>query len=183
MSPSRIFVHCLPSHGRVSASPSRAPLLLAQICRHWREVAIATCGLWRSLYFDPGIDFDTVLQKPALPDEAFQNLLRCWFFSCQRHSTGFRSQFPVPESLTGLPGAGPVVCPPDRTVGSASLAGPVRAAPPASHTFPNPSAFRHCPFLRHRCAQPDTNFTFNPRASSAQRHGTRFSPLTSPSPS
>ncbi|KAJ7663141.1 hypothetical protein DFH06DRAFT_1189445 [Mycena polygramma] len=76
---SRIFVHCLPSHGRVSASPSRAPLLLAQICRHWREVAIATCGLWRSLYFDPGIDFDTVLQKGTLPDEAFQNLLRCWF--------------------------------------------------------------------------------------------------------
>ncbi|KAJ7652516.1 hypothetical protein DFH06DRAFT_1206285 [Mycena polygramma] len=76
---SRIFVHCLPSHGRVSASPSRAPLLLAQICRHWREAALSTCGLWRSLYFDPGIDFDTVLQKGTLPDEAFQNLLRCWF--------------------------------------------------------------------------------------------------------
>ncbi|KAJ7663129.1 hypothetical protein DFH06DRAFT_1189410, partial [Mycena polygramma] len=48
------------------------------ICRHWREVALSTCGLWRSLYFDPGIDFDTVLQRPTLPDEAFQNLLRCW---------------------------------------------------------------------------------------------------------
>ncbi|KAJ7652524.1 hypothetical protein DFH06DRAFT_907741, partial [Mycena polygramma] len=43
---SRIFLHCLPSHGRVSASPSRAPLLLAQICRHWREAALSTCGLW-----------------------------------------------------------------------------------------------------------------------------------------
>ncbi|KAJ6537995.1 hypothetical protein B0H19DRAFT_877467, partial [Mycena capillaripes] len=43
---SRIFLHCLPSHGRVAPSPSKAPLLLAQICHHWREVALSTCGLW-----------------------------------------------------------------------------------------------------------------------------------------
>ncbi|KAJ7870506.1 hypothetical protein B0H13DRAFT_1553445, partial [Mycena leptocephala] len=41
----RIFVHCLPSHGE-RPSPQTAPLLPAQICRHWRAVALATCELW-----------------------------------------------------------------------------------------------------------------------------------------
>ncbi|KAJ7121602.1 hypothetical protein C8R44DRAFT_786538 [Mycena epipterygia] len=35
---SRIFVDCLPSHGRVRPSRHRAPLLLAQICHHWRNI-------------------------------------------------------------------------------------------------------------------------------------------------
>ncbi|KAJ7236227.1 hypothetical protein C8J57DRAFT_955040, partial [Mycena rebaudengoi] len=46
---SSIFLHCLPSHGRVIPSPSRAPLLLAQICSQWREVALLTGELWSSL--------------------------------------------------------------------------------------------------------------------------------------
>ncbi|KAJ7837131.1 hypothetical protein B0H13DRAFT_2677958 [Mycena leptocephala] len=45
----RIFVHCLPSHGE-RPSPQTAPLLPAQICRHWRAVALATCELWSQLY-------------------------------------------------------------------------------------------------------------------------------------
>ncbi|KAJ7855416.1 hypothetical protein B0H13DRAFT_1641933, partial [Mycena leptocephala] len=43
---SRIFLECLPGHGRVIPSPDAAPLLLSQICRHWRDVALSTCGLW-----------------------------------------------------------------------------------------------------------------------------------------
>ncbi|KAJ7187195.1 hypothetical protein C8R46DRAFT_879945, partial [Mycena filopes] len=43
-----IFVACLPSHGRVRPSPQTAPLLLAQVCGHWREVALATTELWSS---------------------------------------------------------------------------------------------------------------------------------------
>ncbi|KAJ7051277.1 hypothetical protein C8F01DRAFT_644957 [Mycena amicta] len=46
---SAIFVACLPAHGRVRPSASAAPLLLAQICRHWRRVALATTELWSSL--------------------------------------------------------------------------------------------------------------------------------------
>ncbi|KAJ6487096.1 hypothetical protein C8R47DRAFT_952223, partial [Mycena vitilis] len=42
----RIFVECLPIHGRVRSSPTAAPLLLAQICRDWREIALDTCQLW-----------------------------------------------------------------------------------------------------------------------------------------
>ncbi|KAJ7726619.1 hypothetical protein B0H16DRAFT_1471284 [Mycena metata] len=50
---SRIFVGCLPNDGHVLPSPSAAPLLLAQICRHWRQVALSTCELWSSFHL-PG---------------------------------------------------------------------------------------------------------------------------------
>ncbi|KAJ6549968.1 hypothetical protein B0H19DRAFT_952293, partial [Mycena capillaripes] len=43
---STIFIHCLHAHGRVRPSPKEAPLLLAQICRTWREVALSTGKLW-----------------------------------------------------------------------------------------------------------------------------------------
>ncbi|KAJ7827093.1 hypothetical protein B0H13DRAFT_1657130, partial [Mycena leptocephala] len=45
---SRIFVACLPSDG-VRPSPDAAPLLLAQICRHWRKIALSTGELWCSV--------------------------------------------------------------------------------------------------------------------------------------
>ncbi|KAJ7131164.1 hypothetical protein C8R44DRAFT_592305, partial [Mycena epipterygia] len=41
-----IFVHCLPADGRVKPSPHAAPLLLAQICSAWREIALRTRQLW-----------------------------------------------------------------------------------------------------------------------------------------
>ncbi|KAJ7125439.1 hypothetical protein C8R46DRAFT_1018535 [Mycena filopes] len=43
-----IFVHCCdPSQW----APFKGPLLLAQICRRWREIAIHTPSLWRSVHF------------------------------------------------------------------------------------------------------------------------------------
>ncbi|KAJ6542936.1 hypothetical protein B0H19DRAFT_957879, partial [Mycena capillaripes] len=43
---SRIFVECLPSHGRVRPSPRTPPLVLAQICQKWREIALTDSILW-----------------------------------------------------------------------------------------------------------------------------------------
>ncbi|KAJ7919611.1 hypothetical protein B0H13DRAFT_1606049, partial [Mycena leptocephala] len=43
---SRIFVQCLPTHGRIRPSPRKAPLILAQICRQWREIALSTSEMW-----------------------------------------------------------------------------------------------------------------------------------------
>ncbi|KAJ7193873.1 hypothetical protein GGX14DRAFT_701065 [Mycena pura] len=43
---SRIFVDCLPDHGRVRPSQTA---LLAQICRRWRDIALETCELWSSV--------------------------------------------------------------------------------------------------------------------------------------
>ncbi|KAJ7186439.1 hypothetical protein C8R46DRAFT_1057195 [Mycena filopes] len=48
---SEIFIACLPDNGRVQPSRYAAPLVLAQICRQWREIALATPQLWRSVDF------------------------------------------------------------------------------------------------------------------------------------
>ncbi|KAJ7115345.1 hypothetical protein C8R44DRAFT_539681, partial [Mycena epipterygia] len=42
----RIFLLCLPPDGRVKPSPRAAPLLLVQICRNWRQIALGTKQLW-----------------------------------------------------------------------------------------------------------------------------------------
>ncbi|KAJ7646296.1 hypothetical protein DFH06DRAFT_997714, partial [Mycena polygramma] len=46
---SRIFVACLPDAGRVQYGRDVAPLLLSQICRQWREIAISSSELWASV--------------------------------------------------------------------------------------------------------------------------------------
>ncbi|KAJ7060100.1 hypothetical protein C8F01DRAFT_989049 [Mycena amicta] len=45
---SRIFIACLPAHGRVRMSSEAVPLKLSWVCRHWREIALATPELWAS---------------------------------------------------------------------------------------------------------------------------------------
>ncbi|KAK7052292.1 F-box domain-containing protein [Favolaschia claudopus] len=51
---SEIFLRCLPSASYAESSPEDAPLLLTQICRQWRQVALQTPGLWTSLRFVDG---------------------------------------------------------------------------------------------------------------------------------
>ncbi|KAJ7080940.1 hypothetical protein B0H15DRAFT_855580 [Mycena belliarum] len=46
---SLIFIRCIPSGSPVYPSPIEAPLLLTQICRQWREIAIDTPELWQSI--------------------------------------------------------------------------------------------------------------------------------------
>ncbi|KAJ6552835.1 hypothetical protein B0H19DRAFT_950013, partial [Mycena capillaripes] len=41
-----IFFLCLPLHRRVRPSRKCAPLHLAQICGHWRAMALAMPQLW-----------------------------------------------------------------------------------------------------------------------------------------
>ncbi|KAJ7621918.1 hypothetical protein DFH06DRAFT_768793 [Mycena polygramma] len=45
-----IFERCLPS--KAWPSPKEAPLLLAQICRRWREICLEMPTLWASVAFD-----------------------------------------------------------------------------------------------------------------------------------
>ncbi|KAJ7800460.1 hypothetical protein B0H14DRAFT_2899451 [Mycena olivaceomarginata] len=45
-----IFLHCLPEITTFpQPSPLVAPLLLTQICRQWRDIAIASSELWQSI--------------------------------------------------------------------------------------------------------------------------------------
>ncbi|KAJ7160012.1 hypothetical protein C8R43DRAFT_846716, partial [Mycena crocata] len=47
---SHLFLHCLPdSKSYPHPSSLEAPLLLGQICQQWRNIAIATPGLWQSI--------------------------------------------------------------------------------------------------------------------------------------
>ncbi|KAJ7236208.1 hypothetical protein C8J57DRAFT_138139 [Mycena rebaudengoi] len=71
---SSIFLHCLPSHGRVIPSRSSAPLLLAQICSQWREVALSTGELWSSSY--PSHRF---IHATAMVSHPLHALIRTWF--------------------------------------------------------------------------------------------------------
>ncbi|KAJ7209837.1 hypothetical protein C8J57DRAFT_1608522 [Mycena rebaudengoi] len=47
---SLIFIASLPTNLHPEPSPNTAPLLVAQICRRWREIALETSELWASVY-------------------------------------------------------------------------------------------------------------------------------------
>ncbi|KAJ7039809.1 hypothetical protein C8F04DRAFT_279802 [Mycena alexandri] len=67
---SQIFVHCLPSHGRVRPKVDTPPLSLSQICRDWREIALSSCELWSSL---------DLLFTAGSPNDGALPLLETWF--------------------------------------------------------------------------------------------------------
>ncbi|KAJ6501065.1 hypothetical protein C8R47DRAFT_1068054 [Mycena vitilis] len=70
---SHIFTLCLPADGRVRPSPLSAPLLLTQVCRGWRERAIATVQLWGALHFT----FSN--RENTRKHERARQLLQTWF--------------------------------------------------------------------------------------------------------
>ncbi|KAF8180991.1 hypothetical protein K438DRAFT_1976442 [Mycena galopus ATCC 62051] len=91
----RIFVHCLPSQAE-RPSPQTAPLLPAQICRHWRAVALATCELWSQICIEWPFDADGM---------ASSTLVRTWISRAKGHpfSLGLRDSYTKeipPELLT-----------------------------------------------------------------------------------
>ena len=45
-----IFCHCLATHRNPIMIASEAPILLTQICRDWRSIALSTPQLWSRLY-------------------------------------------------------------------------------------------------------------------------------------
>ncbi|KAJ7280366.1 hypothetical protein C8J57DRAFT_1302425 [Mycena rebaudengoi] len=49
---SQIFVCCLPADASSLPSRFEAPLLVAAICKEWREVALATHELWNTIHLD-----------------------------------------------------------------------------------------------------------------------------------
>ncbi|KAK7046265.1 F-box domain-containing protein, partial [Favolaschia claudopus] len=86
---SKIFIHCLPRYGRVRPDPQLAPLLLLQICRRWRAVALATPWLWNSIFLEcfreSGYTGLSVLFEDELPlaIHPIASLVDLWFSRCE----------------------------------------------------------------------------------------------------
>ncbi|KAJ6514466.1 hypothetical protein C8R47DRAFT_572421 [Mycena vitilis] len=69
---SNIFVECLPHHGRVRPSSVAPPLLLVQVCGVWRDIALQTHQLWRSV--------DVAFSIPPCGDQtAAIHIINRWF--------------------------------------------------------------------------------------------------------
>ncbi|KAJ6532983.1 hypothetical protein B0H19DRAFT_1187243 [Mycena capillaripes] len=51
-----IFLRCLPCDSNPRPSSGEAPLLLGQICRQWREIALDTPALWRCLLLEMPVE-------------------------------------------------------------------------------------------------------------------------------
>ncbi|KAJ6490700.1 hypothetical protein C8R47DRAFT_977163 [Mycena vitilis] len=68
-----IFIHCLPNEIRPFITPdlADAPLILCEICRRWREVAISTPRLWSALH----VDFDLMHKRGAYETDFYQTWL------------------------------------------------------------------------------------------------------------
>ncbi|KAJ7475209.1 hypothetical protein B0H11DRAFT_2235835 [Mycena galericulata] len=63
---SQIFVYCLPQEDDALPWRTEAPLLLAGICRHWRDVALATHELWNTMHLN--LRAHTILKITPLLD-------------------------------------------------------------------------------------------------------------------
>ncbi|KAJ6541537.1 hypothetical protein B0H19DRAFT_1035635 [Mycena capillaripes] len=72
-----IFLRCLPCEGNPRPSPTQAPLLLAQICRQWRQITLHTPALWQCVLF-----------KNEMPVE----LLHIWLSRSGNHPISLQCQ-------------------------------------------------------------------------------------------
>ncbi|KAK6995818.1 F-box domain-containing protein [Favolaschia claudopus] len=82
---SQIFLCCLPSNKRISPDPKAAPLVLAQICSHWRKIAVSIPELWNSFYLEfkgtnqyDGIRFMLNSDPRSASDDSIVALVDCW---------------------------------------------------------------------------------------------------------
>ncbi|KAF7328379.1 F-box domain-containing protein [Mycena venus] len=96
----KIFLLCLPRYGRVRPTGETAPLLLAQICSHWRAVALSIPQLWTSifLHFDRRVQYDGIsslfgVHPYPLPDTIVA-LVDLWFTRA--------AGFPLSITITSL---------------------------------------------------------------------------------
>ncbi|KAJ7501017.1 hypothetical protein B0H11DRAFT_2189018 [Mycena galericulata] len=91
---SHIFLKCLPFHGRVQPSATKAPLVLAQVCRHWRDVALATARLWSS------IDLKVEDSRRNIPDDGKIPLLRTWLSRANRSPISLTLRLPYNHPIS-----------------------------------------------------------------------------------
>ncbi|KAJ7020303.1 hypothetical protein C8F04DRAFT_1403734 [Mycena alexandri] len=91
---SHIFLDCLPFHGRVQPSSIKAPLVLAQVCQYWRDIALATPQLWSS------IDMKLEIGQPNIPDKGTIALLRTWLSRAKRSPISLTLRLPYHQPIS-----------------------------------------------------------------------------------
>ncbi|KAJ7633665.1 hypothetical protein DFH06DRAFT_1139997 [Mycena polygramma] len=100
---SAIFVECLPTQERRALpSPVTPPLSLAQVCRHWRSIALSTCELWSTVdLFFPFLEDD---EEAPLYDNTLA-LLETWFARAKGRLLSVKIRSPstrVPEAVLSI---------------------------------------------------------------------------------
>jgi len=100
-----IFTYCLATHRNPIMDSSEAPILLTQICRDWRSIALSTPRLWTRIYI-PLLQSVKEYQFETLP--SIQNKgcrLDAGYEEMQRW---LRLSGACPLSITMVPNGGPV---------------------------------------------------------------------------
>ncbi|KAJ7859758.1 hypothetical protein B0H13DRAFT_2570200 [Mycena leptocephala] len=95
---SKIFRCTLPRDGRVHPSPKAAPLLLAQICRQWRAVALATPELWSSIFLEifPDSSYAELAFGQDIPLDPTTALVDLWFGRSSEYPLSITIRCPKP---------------------------------------------------------------------------------------
>ena len=109
-----IFSHCLTTHRNPVMSTSEAPLLLTQICRDWRSIALSIPRLWSKLYIP------TLREVRAYPSEAYPSEILPYVLARRRLIEGRTEEVQkwltlsaaCPLSVTLMPASDPVSHPP-----------------------------------------------------------------------
>ncbi|KAJ7637378.1 hypothetical protein DFH06DRAFT_1478838 [Mycena polygramma] len=89
---------CLPAHGRIRPSPVTPPLLLTQVCRDWREIALSTCELWCSV----DVASTKVGYEKELPTDSALTLIDTWFSRAKAQPLSLAIRPVHPEISTPL---------------------------------------------------------------------------------
>lgn len=77
-----IFSYCLPTNRNPVMSTSEAPLILTQICRSWRSVALSSPRIWARIHIP--ICYDSDLNSEVLDEEESQVQNRLCYETMQR---------------------------------------------------------------------------------------------------
>ncbi|TEB22305.1 hypothetical protein FA13DRAFT_1798977 [Coprinellus micaceus] len=95
-----IFLRCLPDKSYPTLTPREAPLLLTQVSRAWRDLALRTPQLWSSIHV-------AVLTRWQHTDETVARILKC--FECAKSAPMDVSLWSPPDCVVDPPLSHPVM--------------------------------------------------------------------------
>lgn len=89
---SEIFELCLPKAKFIRSSPSKAPLLLTQVCSAWRTICISNASLWSSLEIGKPSDIGPSPPSDTNMKGDITALVNMWFSRASNRPLSFSVQ-------------------------------------------------------------------------------------------